>query len=61
MASNSDRARMVGSNFDRVRIVVVGDAGISTPVGLKIEIHEIHEIQCVLSIKIHPLQQNSLV
>jgi len=27
MASNSDRARMVGSNFDRVRIVVVGDAG----------------------------------
>ena len=27
MSSNSDRARMVGSNFDRVRIVVVGDAG----------------------------------
>lgn len=27
MASNSDRARIVGSNFDRVRIVVVGDAG----------------------------------
>jgi len=30
MASNSDRARMVGSNFDRVRIVVVGDAGESS-------------------------------
>ena len=29
MSSNSDRARMVGSNFDRVRIVVVGDAGIT--------------------------------
>ena len=34
MSSNSDRARMVGSNFDRVRIVVVGDAGITCTVKL---------------------------
>jgi len=30
MSSNFERARMVGSNFDRVRIVVAGDAGVDS-------------------------------